>query len=56
MTPPCPVSERAACQESIRLPQFLLPGDPSDVHRIAEALALLQVSRTQRPGIEKKND
>jgi dTDP-4-amino-4,6-dideoxygalactose transaminase len=35
----CPVSERAAYQESVWLPQFLLIGDDADVDDIAEAVA-----------------
>jgi dTDP-4-amino-4,6-dideoxygalactose transaminase len=35
----CPVSERAAYQESVWLPQFLLIGDESDVRDVAEAVA-----------------
>jgi dTDP-4-amino-4,6-dideoxygalactose transaminase len=36
---PCPVSERAAYEESIWLPQFLLLGDDRDVDEIAESVA-----------------
>ena len=35
----CPVSERAAYEESVWLPQFLLLGDERDVQDIADAIA-----------------
>jgi len=35
----CPVSERAAYEESVWLPQFLLLGDDHDVEQIAAAVA-----------------
>jgi dTDP-4-amino-4,6-dideoxygalactose transaminase len=35
----CPVSERAAYEESVWLPQFLLIGEESDVRDIADAVA-----------------
>jgi dTDP-4-amino-4,6-dideoxygalactose transaminase len=35
----CPVSERAAYEEAVWLPQFLLIGEPSDVDHIASAIA-----------------
>jgi dTDP-4-amino-4,6-dideoxygalactose transaminase len=35
----CPVSERAAYNEAVWLPQFLLLGDDQDVNDIAEAVA-----------------
>jgi hypothetical protein len=35
----CPVSERAAYQESVWLPQFLLLGNDHDVEEIAAAVA-----------------
>jgi hypothetical protein len=35
----CPVSERAAYEEAVWLPQFLLIGDDHDIHDIAEAIA-----------------
>jgi dTDP-4-amino-4,6-dideoxygalactose transaminase len=35
----CPVSERAAYQESVWLPQFLLLGDEQDIRDIADAVA-----------------
>jgi dTDP-4-amino-4,6-dideoxygalactose transaminase len=35
----CPVSERAAYEESVWLPQFLLIGDEQDVRDIADAVA-----------------
>jgi dTDP-4-amino-4,6-dideoxygalactose transaminase len=35
----CAVSERAAYEESVWLPQFLLIGDEADVHDVAEAVA-----------------
>jgi dTDP-4-amino-4,6-dideoxygalactose transaminase len=35
----CPVSERAAYQEAVWLPQFLLIGDDQDVEQIAAAVA-----------------
>jgi dTDP-4-amino-4,6-dideoxygalactose transaminase len=34
----CPVSERAAYQESVWLPHFLLIGDESDAHDVARAI------------------
>jgi len=35
----CPVSERAAYEESVWLPQFLLLGEDHDVDEIADAVA-----------------
>ncbi|MGH9668449.1 MAG: DegT/DnrJ/EryC1/StrS family aminotransferase, partial [Bryobacteraceae bacterium] len=35
----CPVSERAAYEEAVWLPQFLLIGDDKDVDQIAESVA-----------------
>jgi hypothetical protein len=34
----CPVSERAAYEEAVWLPQFLLVGDESDIQDIASAV------------------
>jgi hypothetical protein len=34
----CPVSERAAYDEAVWLPQFLLIGDERDIHDIARAV------------------
>ena len=34
----CPVAERAAYQESVWLPQFLLLGEGQDVEEIAQAV------------------
>lgn len=41
----CPVAERAAYEESVWLPQFLLLGDESDVEDIARAVAKIMKNR-----------
>ena len=41
----CPVSERAAYEESVWLPQFLLIGDQQDVEDIARAVAKVMGNR-----------
>jgi len=41
----CPVAERAAYQESVWLPQFLLIGDVDDVEDIARAVAKVMANR-----------
>ncbi len=66
----CPVSERAAYEESVWLPQFLLIGEDSDVDDIVRAIekvlanldalehadaGIKGMSRAERPKVEKKN-
>lgn len=41
----CPVSERAAYEEAVWLPQFVLIGDESDVADVARAIAKVMASR-----------
>ena len=41
----CPVAERAAYEESVWLPQFLLIGDEQDVEDIARAVAKVMANR-----------
>jgi len=41
----CPVAERAAFEESVWLPQFLLLGDEQDVEDIARAVAKVMANR-----------
>lgn len=41
----CPVAERAAYEESVWLPQFLLIGDAQDVEDIARAVAKVMANR-----------
>ncbi len=41
----CPVSERAAYQEAVWLPQFLLIGDEQDVEDVAHAVAKVMENR-----------
>jgi hypothetical protein len=43
----CPVSERAAYEEAVWLPQFLLIGDESDVEDVARAVAKVMSAREQ---------
>ncbi len=43
----CPVSERAAFEESVWLPQFLLLGDEGDVEDVARAVAKVSAAREE---------
>jgi len=43
----CPVAERAAYEESVWLPQFLLLGEEQDVADIARAVAKVMAARTE---------
>ena len=43
----CPVAERAAYEESVWLPQFLLIGDEQDVEDIARAVAKVMANREE---------
>ncbi len=48
----CPVSERAAYDESVWLPQFLLLGDEGDVEDIARSVAKVTASRDALAGAD----
>ncbi len=52
----CPVAERAAYEESVWLPQFLLLGDEQDIDDIARAVAKVMAAREAlaqaAPGLE----
>ncbi|MBM3744747.1 MAG: DegT/DnrJ/EryC1/StrS family aminotransferase [Acidobacteria bacterium] len=43
----CPVAERAAYEESVWLPQFLLLGDEQDIQDIARAVAKVMTARAE---------
>jgi dTDP-4-amino-4,6-dideoxygalactose transaminase len=43
----CPVSERAACEEAVWLPQFLLIGDERDIRDIARAVEKVMAHRAE---------